>query len=461
MILNIINKKNNNLNLINNKLYKKNNDIVNKNNLVKKIIYHMNDMLTEKNKIVKFKNEFTKFIEFKNSFPHHLLFELFYEKYNHFIIPYQILDEYSFYYKYILSMINIKSSLKCTDLNVIQMKLSNILDINLYKNPFCKKNILIEKNENNNERNHFYKYNENEDIFVKKVNYIKYKINESEYEVEFDVFDKINELLIQTNIYNYYENLIYNKKICYNPIPKIYQFYHNISEIDKCGNILNDIYIEMENIDGIKVDNYIHKKIIRPKDGNIYHSIKDILNLYIMVCRMLIPLQQDLNFIHCDLKGSNILIDKNRRLRLIDFEYSYIKKDGFHIFSHYDFSFSGNYNIFKTDTFFNLDLIKLYTSEYRFCSDILYMLLTTLHYKNDNYGIQRYIIDKIFKIGHINMFEVLITNKLPYEAYVYSKDMDLLQKICNMYFVNFEQFILRFYPENMINILNIILEELK
>ncbi len=132
----------------------------------------------------------------------------------------------------------------------------------------------------------------------------------------------------------------------------------------------------------------------------------------------------------------------------------------FHIFSHPDFSFSKNYNIFKRDKSFNLDLIKLYTSEYRFCSDILYMFLTTLHYKNDIYGIQRYIIDNIFKISHINMFDILITNKLPYEAYVYSKDMDLLKEICNMYFVNFEEFIWRFYPENMINLLNIMIEEL-
>ncbi len=414
-----------------------------------------------KNKELLFnKNELKEFIDFKQSFPHHLLFELFYEKHNHTIISYELLDQLSFYYKYILSMINIKVSFKDDYLSKIQIKISEILDLIIHKNRYNKKEMLVPRNENTNERNKFYNYNNDTPIFIKKVNYIKYKIKEDIYEIEFDIFDKINELLIQTNIYNYYENLIYNKKICYNPIPKIYQFYHTISEIDVSGNILNDLYIEMEEIDGIRVDNYLHKKIIRPKDNNIINSLKDILNLYIMICRLLIPLQKDLEFIHCDLKGSNILIGKDRRLRFIDFEYSYIKKDGFHIFSHPDFSFSKNYNIFKRDKSFNLDLIKLYTSEYRFCSDILYMFLTTLHYKNDIYGIQRYIIDNIFKISHINMFDILITNKLPYEAYVYSKDMDLLKEICNMYFVNFEEFIWRFYPENMINLLNIMIEEL-
>jgi len=56
------------------------------------------------------------------------------------------------------------------------------------------------------------------------------------------------------------------------------------------------------------------------------------------------------------------------------------------------------------------------------------------------------------------MFDVLIKNKLPYEAYVYSKDMILLKKLCDINFVNFEKFILRFYPENLINICNIIIE---
>jgi 5'-3' exonuclease len=58
------------------------------------------------------------------------------------------------------------------------------------------------------------------------------------------------------------------------------------------------------------------------------------------------------------------------------------------------------------------------------------------------------------------MFNVLIMNKLPYEAYVYSKDMDLLKEICKMYFVNFDEFIMRFNPQNMINILNELLYNL-
>ncbi len=39
-------------------------------------------------------------------------------------------------------------------------------------------------------------------------------------------------------------------------------------------------------------------------------------------------------------------------------------------------------------------------------------------------------------------------------------DMDSLSKICNMYFVNFEEFIMRFNPQNMIHILNELLYNL-
>lgn len=413
--------------------------------------------------IDKYKKELTEFIGYKSSFYHYLLFELFYEKYNYSLIPCELFDQISFYYKHLLNMMNMKKSIKSTDLQIIQLEMGNMLDLTLHKNKFLnKENIqqVGERVEHINNRNIFYKYKNNKNIFIKKVNYIKYKINEFEYEVEIDIYDKLNELLIQTNLYNYYENHITEKKMYYNPIPQIYQFYHNISQIDKDGNILNDLYIEMEEIDGLRLDSYLHKKICRPKDDNINNSLKDILNVYIMICRLLIPLQRDLELIHCDLKGSNILIGKDRKLRFIDFEYSYIKKDGFHLFSHADFDFNENYNYFNKEKYYTIDLIKLYTSEYRFCSDILYLFLTTLHYKNDIYGIQKYIVKKIFLIDEINMFDILIKDKLPYEAYVYSKDMDLLKEICNMYFVNFDEFIWRFHPQNMLNILNNILQEL-
>ncbi len=399
-----------------------------------------------------------EFLKYKSSFHHRLLFELFYEKNNYLIIPYELFDQIFLYYSHLLQMIYMKKSIKSTDLNTIQLKIGKVLDLVLHKSPFLSTQELIERSEYINERNKFYKYMNQENIFIKKVSYVKYKINEFEYEVEFDIFDKLNELLIQTNIYKYYEIQIEKKKMYYNPIPKIYQFYHNISEIDINGNILNNLYIEMEEIDGLRLDTYLNKKICRPKDDNINHSLKDILNIYIMICRLLIPLQKNLGFIHCDLKGSNILIGKDRKLRFIDFEYSYIKRNGFHLFSHDDFYFENNYNIFTSNSSYTLDLIKLYTSPYRFCSDLLYLFLTTLSHKSDTYGIQRYLIEHIFKIGRgINIYDILITHKLPYEAYVYSKDMELLKNICNMYFVNFEEFIMRFYPENMINILNNIL----
>lgn len=452
--------------------------IKNKNNyLINNLVTYINEMLNKKideNKKINentnnIKKELTRFIDYKISFHHQLLFELFYNINHYNIISYELLDYLSFYYKHLLNMIKLKKSIKSTDLSILELKISHHLDFVLKKNVFTKKNMLIEKIENINERNKFFKYKNDDTIFIKKVEYIKYKINQNEYEFEFDIFDKVNEILLQTNIYNYYEKEINCQKMYYNPIPKIYGFYHTISNIEENGNIINGLYIEMEEINGIRLDNYLHKKmfILNYHDENDKRSVaiknlKDILNVYIMICRLLIPLQNNLHFIHCDLKGSNILIDKNRRLRFIDFEYSYIKKDGYHIFSHHDFYFSENYNIFNSKKDFTLDLIKLYTSPYRFSSDLLYLFLASLCYKNekDIYEIQKYLIDYIFKIKNVNMYEILITHKLPYEAYVYSKDMDLLSKICNMYFVNFEEFIMRFNPQNMIHILNELLYNL-
>ncbi len=449
---------------------RKYNYLLKNNSLINNLVTYINEMLNkkeEKEELMIFKNQLSKFLIYKKSFYHHLLFELFYEKHNHTLIPYELLDQLSYYYKHLLNMIDSKKCIKSTDLSIVELKIAYLLDLALHKNPFYKKNILIERCENINERNKFFKYNNDNNTkktFIKKVSYTKHKINECEYEVEFDIYDKLNELLIQTNLYNYYENLIVHKKMVYNPIPQIYQFYHTVSNIDSYGNILNDLYIEMEEIDGMRLDTYLYKKIFSPENvtkESCKKSLKDIINVYIMICRLLIPLQHHMEFIHCDLKGSNILIGKDRRLRFIDFEYSYMKKDGFHLFSHANFAFNENYNFFNSDTYYTIDLIKLYTSPYRFCSDLLYLFLATLSYKSDNYGIQKYIVETIFKMNNVNMFDVLVSHKLPYEAYVYSKDMDLLKEICNMYFVNFEEFILRFYPYNMINILNIILEELK
>ncbi len=457
----IINKKvkssetNNIYKLINNLIKIMNNEIIE---------YNKNDNIIKNDIIIKNKNMkagLNNFLKYRNDFPHFLLFELFYEKHN-ILLSLELYDEISYYYTYLLNMINNKKCINCTDLSIIELKIAYMLDLQIHKIPFYKKSMLIERVENINERNKFFKYNNenNNNIFIKKVSYIKHKLNESEYDVDFEIFDKIIEILIQTNIYKYYENAIINKKIYYNPIPQIYGFYHNISNINSHGDIFNDLYIEMEEINGLRFDSFVNSKLFRCAEENSIKSLKDLINAYILICRLLIPLQYELDFLHCDFKGSNILIGKDRRFRFIDFEYSYIKKDNYHIFSHSSFAFNDNYNIFTNDKHYVIDLIKLYTSQYRFCSDLLYLFLATLSYnKNaDKYGIQKYLVDYIFKMKsnnvEVNMHEVLITHKLPYEAYVYSKDMDLLKEICKMYFVNFEDFILRFYPQNMINILN-------
>lgn len=61
-------------------------------------------------------------------------------------------------------MINSKKCIKSTKLSIIQLKIANLFDLILHKNPFYKKSMLIEHVENS--RNKF---------FIKKVTYIKIK----------------------------------------------------------------------------------------------------------------------------------------------------------------------------------------------------------------------------------------------------------------------------------------------
>lgn len=400
-------------------------------------------------------------IKRKNKIINHLLFELFYEKCNHILMSKELIDKVCIYYDYLNEMIEYGMIYKRLEFNENQRDLVYLMDLMLHKNPYYKKSLLIKNEGYKSDKNEFYKYNNNEEIFVKKSFYVKNKVWKDSYEVEIEILDILNELLIQYNLYKYFENKIECKLINYNPISQIHNFSHNICIIDDKGDIYNDIYIEMENINGIRFDKYIYQKMYKKRENVVNDEMKgkeilrDVINGYTVICRLLSNLQKDMSFIHCDLKGSNIMIGNDRKVRLIDFEYSYIKKDNYSIFSHYDFLFEHNYDIFTNKSVYTLDLIKLYSSKYRFCTDLLYLFMATLNYgNNDEYGIQKIIIDKLFRINNVNMFKVLIQNKLPFEAYVYSKDMELLEKICIMYNVNFNKFIRRFFPENCMNLLS-------
>lgn len=99
-----------------------NNELILKNNyLLNNLVSYINNMLNKKKEeeITLFKNKLSNFLIYKNSFHHHILFELFYNKYNYTLVPYELLEQLSFYYKDLLNIINSKKYIKSTKLSII------------------------------------------------------------------------------------------------------------------------------------------------------------------------------------------------------------------------------------------------------------------------------------------------------------------------------------------------------
>ncbi len=373
----------------------------------------------------------------------------------------------------------------------------------------------------------------------KKISYEKsYNSLRKVYKIDYKVIDNLTEILIQNTL----------ATAPTSPpglFPKIYSVYSHSPYISKYPCALQpengpgyaadhtmDIYIDMEYINADTLDLYLKSALSlfqrASQLGNpatekkIKRKIRlDILEIYMRIARQLIPLQEEHEFIHGDLKGSNILLhywlqpvlkeekkeeggEKEadlsssiypgidlQRISLIDFEYSHIKVDGDHIFAQTLFSFDENYdrynmadpsNVFgiSEDGFlhpapkiagcaagamgYDLDFAQSYASPHRFRMDLLYLLLSTAHIGPCWQLFCRHFFttfsgDRRSPEGSresstpdgTNLFRKIVMNHLEFEAFVYSKDMDLMRKICVHYGMPFEAFMEQFEPMNFIS----------
>ncbi len=265
------------------------------------------------------------------------------------------------------------------------------------------------------------------------------------------------------------------------------------------------LYIDMEYLNMDTLDLYLKsalslsqraEQLGGPKQVTALrrHIRRDIVDIYIRIAEQLIELQERHELIHGDLKGSNILLNYRvkpalpasseesastsypgidlQSISLIDFEYSHIKVGDDHIFAQTLFSFDENYdrynladpsNIFEISENgflhpagrnpaaaamgYDLDFAQSYAHPYRFRMDLLYLLLSTAHLGPCyNLFCHHFFVAQ----NGINLFRKIIANHLEYEAFVYSKDMNLLRKICEHHQVPFELFMEQFEPRMFI-----------
>ncbi len=395
---------------------------------------------------------------------YYYLNHLFYYKFNYTNLKGDVLSYFYRYQMYHNTLIENKKYKYNKEIEEIQNNFSFLLDDLFSKNSKKPQNLIKDKHVYHN-RNETYFVNHKPHIYCKKITYNRtYYINEQNYTVDFDIFDKCMEIFIQNILYEECQLLKTKKILKYNPIPYIDSFYlysdfsGNLNEeCDSDSKIINgSIYIEMEKVGIISLDRHIQKKM-NEINVPVKSRIINLCNIFIELCNVLIVLQKELSYVHGDLKGSNVMLDKTRVI-FIDFEFSYLKKvdqnEVYHIYGQESFIFDENYDMFENQKNHYLRFTELYSSKYAFCSDLLYLFLATLVKYNE---VTMPIIEEFFCIKEVNMMNVLIQNKAPFEAYVYSKDFILLSKICMMFGVPFEAFVYQFTPENAkIKLLNII-----
>ncbi len=408
-------------------------------------------------------SEFRSLIQFRNQMYVKYFIQLFYEKYNHTIVSYRLFTYFFEYMKYHNSQIQLCQN-KVTpyytkdEVQSMENELSYLMDDHLMKHLQEPKDLLPHKLSHHNRNNTYFIANHHE-LFCKKMSYDRnYYPNEQTYHIEFDLFDKLMEIYIQ---YILYEECKYIRALSrYHPIPEIKEFYSYIDVpkvidshlIDSAESIplCSNMYIHMENVGTLTFDRYLYQLISsKPalSEDEKGEKIRKVCKGYIEVCKLLRVLQRKFSFVHGDLKGSNIVL-REKAISIIDFEFSYMKVGDQHIYAQEKFLFDENYDPFEKKTYI-LSFCQLYGSKYAKSSDFLYLLLASLHPKNPLMGP---IVSEFFMMKNkdhhiVNIFSLLIQNKNPYEAFVYSKDFPLLERILKTCGVSFEEFIMQFQPD--------------
>ncbi len=410
------------------------------------ITQNMEKYITNKNRIYRIAHTSRQ----KTHMLHHLFYKLFYEKCNHTLLPkesWKLLDDYQEYHQY---LIDINHALFNDTIYQHQLKLAYDLDEAVGKEEQTPSH-LIQDTKHTNDRNSTFFVKSG--AYCKKMRYSRHWIPETgEKMVEYEVFDKLMEILIQEQLY----------QMVPSSISKIIRFYSHTPNNDE-----RNIYLEMERVGSITLDEYIRKRLIATlrasEETEKKRYVKEICQKLIVVARTLDTFQKKCGLIHGDFKGSNLLIDEKNEnhIYLIDFEFSYIKQKWnqceYHLYGQENFLLEGRYQKEEEENQNNylLDFVKSYSSPYAYASDLLYLFLAAFDYQDPT---SRQILYPFF--GK-NFYYKLVPHRAPYEAFVYSKDFILLAQICGKYQVDFESFITQFYPEQVIQKLETLIQKME
>lgn len=277
-------------------------------------------------------------------------------------------------------------------------------------------------------------------------------------------FDNHNEALIQYIIYTFIDSV---------HVPFISKTLYSIQEIH---NSLH-IGVLMENAKGFELSSILSTKLTSSR----------ILNILIKIIDVIESLQTKLNFIHGDLKPSNIIVDFIEptndicNIKIIDFGLSYIYFKENHVMTTALLNLELDKNINQTGDY-QFDYIHYLNSEHKYSGDLMYLFLCimfSLNRLNPLYQMfERYLFDVnppkqstgvadifdsvdyvnplcgvtniINSVDYVNSVKVnRIINGLKYEysEFVMSKDTNIFK----LYFpdMNIDEFYGRFTPSNL------------
>ena len=183
-------------------------------------------------------------------------------------------------------------------------------------------------------------------------------------------------------------------------------------------------------------------------------------NYAAQICRILIDLQQRLQFVHFDLSTNNVMIAEDNTVRIIDFEYSYIVHEQLKYFTLLEFEFDSAVTPEKNYKFQCQYVIN--SAYLRKCVDLFYLVLTTiLHLRAIHENTLVHILERDFMIFHgVNLIDVFYNDDvIQYIHYIYAYDPYTFAKRCNMNILEFEEFIMRFEPEHALTLFSRTVQE--
>jgi len=256
------------------------------------------------------------------------------------------------------------------------------------------------------------------------------------FEVTHEVFDLLNEFLIQ--------HILYKTLVQISPKPSISKpsFFYT-KRYQNNQNRANESIIHygfyMDKIEGISFNELLREK----KEFTL------MVDTLLFIIEFMDFLYNNYHFVHGDLKPDNILISHEGIIHFIDFGLSHIEFKGHKIFIGYEDMDLGPHLLHGGD--YKMNYTQFIKSPYLYQSDIIYLLLTLRYYIDDDVPFMRRIHETLFTFGGEDMYEKMDSISNCFLYFILSKDLYILQKMYPN--LNIPLFMENFHFEHIKNIL--------